>query len=140
MDAKTRAVFLTLVLVQALHSLEEYAFEFYEIFPPARRLNELVPGIAHPAFIAFNVALLLFGLWCFWFPLRLNAPSATIWAWGWAVMELYNGGAHVVWAVIIRNYNPGLASALVLLALAAVLAGRLRGHSRASTPVSAALG
>jgi len=130
MDQKSKVAFLVLVLLQAVHSVEEYAFKFYEIFPPARWLNEAFPGIAQPGFVAFNTSLVLFGLWCFF---RRVAPShltARLWVWVWVAIELYNGIGHPAWALAIRGYNPGLATSPLLFAVALYLALRLRGSAQ----------
>ena len=36
MDRTTRLAFLLVILAQAAHSIEEYAFRLYDLFPPAR--------------------------------------------------------------------------------------------------------
>lgn len=130
MKRNGKTAFLALVLLQALHSAEEYAFRFFEVFPPAQRLNELLPGIAHPGFIAFNTLLLLFGLWCFFRRVRSEARSARSWAWLWVVIEVYNGVAHIIWAGAVHRYNPGLVSAPFLLVLALYLALQLHISAR----------
>lgn len=126
MDSRIGATFLALVLTQIAHSLEEYAFRFYEIFPPAHWLDELAPGIAHPGFIVLNTLLALFGLWCFLFHVRPGTRSARDWVWVWVVIELFNGFAHPVWAIGTAGYVPGLATSPVLFALAARLFHLLR--------------
>jgi len=40
MDRRIKIAFLALVLTQIAHSVEEYAFRFYTVFPPARLLND----------------------------------------------------------------------------------------------------
>ena len=130
MSQSCKFAFLALVLLQALHSVEEYAFKFYEVFPPAKLLNETLPGIARPGFIVFNMALVLFGLWCFFCRIEPGAASARRWAWVWVAIELYNGLGHPIWAVIVRGYNPGLATSPVLLVVAIFLALALRADGR----------
>ncbi len=132
MDQKCKFAFLGLVLLQAVHSIEEYVFEFYEVFPPARFLDGISPGIAQPGFIVLNVALVAFGLWCFFGRVGPGAINAHRWAWVWVAIELYNGIAHPVWAVAVRGYNPGLATAPLLFAVAAYLAVGLRGARKSA--------
>ena len=129
MNRNGKTTFLALILAQAIHSIEEYAFGFFEVFPPAQRLNELLPGIAQPGFVVFNTALVLFGLWCFFRRIRPDAPSARSWAWLWVAIELYNGIGHPVWALAIRAYNPGLYSAPLLFGLALFLVFQLRSST-----------
>ena len=130
MNQKSKAAFLALVLLQALHSLEEYSFGFFEVFPPARLLDEIWPGVAQPGFIGVNVALVAFGLWCFFWRIQPEAPTARRWAWLWVIIEAYNGIAHPIWAAAIHGYNPGLASAPFLLALSLYLAFQLHTSAR----------
>ncbi|MCP5056191.1 MAG: HXXEE domain-containing protein [bacterium] len=137
MTQKYRTAFLVLVLLQALHSVEEYAFEFYEVFPPARILDGMWPGIAHPGFIVFNTMLVLFGLWCFFCRVAPGEATARRWAWIWVAIELYNGVAHPVWAVVARDYNPGLATAPLLFVVAALFARGLRADGRGALNESA---
>ncbi len=134
MDRRIRVTFLALVLTQIAHSVEEYVFRFYEVFPPARALNELVPGLTHPGFIGFNTLLALFGLWCFFSAVQTGATSARDWVWIWVVIELFNGLAHPVWAIATRGYVPGLATSPILFVLAAYLFHRLRATPEPSGP------
>ena len=138
MSQKCRSAFLGLVLLQAVHSVEEYTFGFFDVFPPARLLDDIWPGIARPGFVVFNTALVLFGLWCFFRRVGPGAATARSWAWLWVAIELYNGVAHPIWAVAIRDYNPGLASAPLLLALAVHLARGLRAEGRCAVDQAAA--
>jgi hypothetical protein len=123
---KLRSAFLALVLVQAVHSIEEYAFKFYEVFPPARWLDGRIPGIARPGFIIFNIVLVGFGFACFAHWVRPARRGVCGVVWLWIAIEAYNGLAHVAWATIIGGYNPGLITAPVLLGLAAYMALQMR--------------
>ncbi len=121
-QTRIRVTFLALMLMQALHSVEEYLFRFYAVFPPARLLNALLPGFARPGFIAFNVFLVLLGFWCFSYRIRPRHKHARRWMWLWVAIELFNGVGHPVWAIICRAYVPGLVTAIPMLCLAAYLA------------------
>ncbi len=126
---KMNLVFLTVIILQAVHSLEEYAFHFYERFPLAEILNDQIPGLARSLFIAFNVSLLLFGLLTYWLLVRGKQRFTRAFVGIWAGIELYNGLAHLVWAISIRDYSPGLVSAPFLLFAGAYLVYRLYGAS-----------
>jgi hypothetical protein len=39
---RARTAFLVLVIVQVAHSIEEYVFRLYEVFPPARFASGLI--------------------------------------------------------------------------------------------------
>jgi len=56
-----------LIVLQALHSIEEFIFKFYEVFPPMVSLYRDAPLLARPAFIIFNVVLAALGLICFFY-------------------------------------------------------------------------
>jgi len=130
MDHRIKIAFVALVLTQIAHSVEEYAFRFYVVFPPARLLNELLPGFTRPGFVIFNILLACFGLWCFFFRVRPVTKSARRWIWLWVVIELFNGFGHPGWAIAARTYIPGLATSVVLLGLAAYLLHLLRGKPK----------
>jgi hypothetical protein len=114
-----------LILAQAAHSVEEYLGRLWESFPPARILTGLFSDNREQAFIALNVALVGFGVWCFAGPVRRGSPSAAGLIWIWVVIELINGIVHPLWALRIGGYAPGVATAPVLLALALLVARRL---------------
>jgi hypothetical protein len=120
-DTRIKTAFLALILLQALHSVEEYLFRFYEVFPPARLLNAAIPDIARPGFITFNILLVGFGLFCFFSWVQPAKSQARVAIWCWIAIESYNAIAHVVWAVAARGYNPGLATATVMFPLVAYL-------------------
>jgi hypothetical protein len=126
-----RPAFLTLILLQAAHSFEEYWFRLYEVFPPARMLSGLFTDDLRIGFLVFNVLLVGFGLWCYAWPIRRGWPSARGFAWLWVVIELGNGIVHPVLAIQQGGYAPGVVSALLLGPLALYIAGLLqRGEPR----------
>ena len=118
--------FFALVAAQALHSLEEYTFRLYEVFPPARFVSGLISRDPQRGFVVFNVALVAFGLWCYLWPVRRQWASASLLAWLWVGIELINGIGHPTWSLIQRGYTPGVATAPLLLFLALYLARQLR--------------
>ncbi len=126
---RTNRTFLLLIGLQALHSGEEYATEFYARFPPAVALDHLLPGVARPGFVALNAALISFGLWCYAARVRQGSVASRKWIWVWVGIELFNGIAHPLWAVLVGGYVPGLASAPLLLCVAGVLLWQLRSAS-----------
>ena len=121
-----KSMFLALVVVQALHSLEEYAFRLYEVFPPARFVSGLFSNDLARGFVIFNFGLVAFGLWCYLWPVRRGWPSAIPLAWLWVGIELVNGIGHPSWSLLRGGYTPGVVTALALLWLALSLAHRLR--------------
>lgn len=47
--------FLLLIIVQAAHSIEEYFFGLYEVFPPAHFVSGLISTDLHVGFIALTM-------------------------------------------------------------------------------------
>lgn len=122
MRRRSQLVFLLLVVVQATHSVEEYATKLYEVFAPARFVSGLVSNDFGVGFAVVNCALVAFGLWCYFVPVRSGRPSARGWAWLWVVLELANGIGHTGLALSARSYFPGAVTAPLLFVVAAWLA------------------
>lgn len=125
MDARSRFAFLALILAQAVHSIEEYAFGLYEVFAPARFVSGLASDDPRTGFAIFNGALILLGVWCYVARVRPGHPSARAWAWPWVVVELANGIGHPALAIARGGYFHGVVTAPALFALALYLGARL---------------
>jgi hypothetical protein len=135
MDSRARLGFLALVVGQAGHSIEEYAFRLYEVFPVARFASGIVSSDLATGFAILNSAFVLFGLWCYLVPIRSGWPAARTLAWLWVVVALANGLVHPALAMRAGGYFPGVATAPVLFVLALYLGARLlrtRSQSRAA--------
>jgi hypothetical protein len=117
-------IFLALMLAQAAHSAEEYAFRLYDVLAPPQYLAGLLGLDGQAGFAVVNSVLVLFGLWCWIGRVRLGRGRALAWLWTW--VELANGCAHIVLAIWAGGYFPGLATAPLLIGLGALLAARLR--------------
>ena len=122
---KLEVNFLALVAVQAAHSIEEYLGRLWEVFPPAAFVTGLVSQNRECGFILINVALLMFGLWCFFWPVRRRWPLGSAFIGVWIVIEVINGIGHPLWTFQQRAYTPGVATAPVLLILALSLLWQL---------------
>ena len=122
--------FITLVGIQAAHSVEEYLGRLYEVFPPARFVSGLVSQDLRRGFIIANVVLVTLGLWCFAWPIRQRWRSAVTIGWVWVTIELINGVVHSLWSLLELRYTPGVATAPVLFLLALYLARQLRAEQR----------
>ncbi len=125
---RLQLTFLALVMTQAAHSTEEYVGRLYEVFLPARFVSALISENLEQGFIIFNVALVTFGLWCFFWPVRAGWAAAVGLVWVWIAIELLNGIGHPAWSLMRGGYTPGVATAPVLLALALYLAHQLRSY------------
>ncbi|MBI4479170.1 MAG: HXXEE domain-containing protein [Acidobacteria bacterium] len=122
MGRKSQLVFLLLILAQGAHSAEEYSTALYEVFGPARWVSSLLSDDLALGFFVFNAALVAFGLWCWAVPVRLSWRAAGGVAWFWTVLELGNGIGHLALALSQGGYFPGVATAPLLVLLAAWLA------------------
>src|SRR5215510_3410272 len=118
--------FGALVLAQVAHSIEEYVGRLWESFPPARLLIGLISQDLRKGFLAINILLVLFGIWCFIWPVRRQWKSAIGLAWLWAGMQLINGIGHLLWSLSQFGYRPGVLTAPLLLGLALSMVAQLR--------------
>ena len=125
MDARSRTTFLLLIVAQAAHSVEEYVFHLYDVFMPARVISSLFGSDLAFGFAVFNVALVLFGVWCYVARVRPAHPSVRQWVWPWVIVEASNGIVHPAVALGRGEYFPGVITAPVLLVLAFSLGSRL---------------
>jgi hypothetical protein len=130
--SRFQAAFGGLIVAQAAHSTEEYAGRLWESFPPARFMSGLVSNDLERGFVVLNVSLVLFGVWCLWWPVRRDWPIAKALATGWAVVEMINGVGHPLWSLRQGGYTPGVATAPILLALAVYLMLQTR-HPKGET-------
>lgn len=120
------ASFITLIGIQAAHSVEEYLGRLYDVFPPARFVSGLLSQDLRLGFFIGNVVLLSFGLWCFFWPIRRRWRSALAIGWLWVTIEVINGVVHPLWSLLQLSYTPGVATAPLLLIAALYLARQLR--------------
>jgi hypothetical protein len=121
MSTKTRSAFLVLVLVQGIHSIEEYVGKLWNTFPPARFLCSIVSDNLVTGFLIINIGLFVFGLWCWLFPLRKNYFYAHFLILFWIVLEFVNGIGHPIWTIMQKAYTPGMLTAPILLVIAIIL-------------------
>ena len=126
MSKTSQLLFLLLVIVQAMHSIEEYVTELWVNLAPARYISELISPNPAVGFVVFNSLIVAFGLWCYFVPIRTGYRVARTLAWGWAVVEVANGTAHIMLAATARGYFSGVATAPLLILAAAFLTACLK--------------
>jgi hypothetical protein len=120
MNNRIRVTFLLIVLVQALHSIEEYFGKLWEVYAPATFLSGLISSNLKSGFIIINVGLFIV-LMLTWLTTFNKNYSAKGLLWLWIILEIINGAGHTLWAIIERSYVPGLATAPILIILALYL-------------------
>ena len=130
-----RRLFAALIGAQFLHSVEEYFTGLYDVFPPARFISGIFTSDLRLGFAAFNAALVALGVWCYARRVRPNHPNARSWVRFWAVLESANGAGHLILAANRGSYYPGVATAPLLLALAAMLVYLLLREQPRRSPV-----
>ncbi len=121
MNKRIRLSFLVLIVLQGIYSAEEYIFRFYERFPPMRVLYENAPHLAKPAFALSNCLLVLIGFVSFYYWVRPARKGARTVVWLWIIIESFNVIAHLLWAVLIGGYNPGLVTGIMFVPVLAYL-------------------
>jgi hypothetical protein len=130
MNNRISLSFLLLIILQAIHSAEEFVFRFYESFPPMKLIYQNAPHLAKPAFAISNALLFLAGLICFYYWVRPGRERARTVVWVWIILESINVIAHFVWAISIRGYNPGLATVVLFVPVLTYLSYLMRRVSR----------
>jgi hypothetical protein len=120
MNNRIRVTFLLIVLVQALHSIEEYFGKLWEVYAPATFLSGLISSNLKSGFIIINVGLFIV-LMLTWLTTFNKNYSTKGLLWLWIILEIINGVGHTLWAIIERSYVPGLATAPLLIILALYL-------------------
>ena len=125
METRGRRAFLALIIAQAAHSVEEYAFRLYDVFPPARFVSGLIDSDPARGFMIGNAVLVLFGFWCYLARVRKAGQSGRGLASFWTVLETINGAGHLVLAVARGGYFPGAGTAPILLGCSAWLGSTL---------------
>ena len=123
MNNKVKWGFLVLVLIQALHSIEEYYGELWNVFPPATWLTGLISNDREFAFYIVNIGLFLFGLLSWLFIIRKDKPFAKTILWFWIILELINGIIHPTWSIMQKAYTPGVITAILLFFTSVYLLG-----------------
>ena len=129
MNQKAKWTFLALVLVQSLHSIEEYIGELWANFPPATYLCSLVSDDLETGFLYINIGLFLFGVLSWYFIIRKDLPIAKIILGFWIGIEIMNGIGHPIWTFMQKQYTPGVITAPFLLLVAIYLIVNLKKES-----------
>jgi len=125
MTVSLRSAFLVMIAVQAVHAIEEFIFDFWDIFPPMRAVYGGTPGLGEIVFIGFHALLIGLGVVCYrrWVR-RGGAGARAVVGWGVAVQS-FTLALHAAWFLTELRYQPGLATApLFVPAIAMGIAAR----------------
>ena len=137
MSSRIKTTFLLLVLVQGLHSVEEYIGGLWEVFLPARLVSNAVSNNTEKGFIILNCCLFTFGMLYWLLPVRKEYPFAYILIWFWIIIEMINGVGHLFLEIYRGTYFPGVITAPFLLILSIYLCRLLlvnQKHTAQCTP------
>lgn len=126
MNTTIKRTFLLLVIIQTLHSAEEYAFGLWEFLAPARYLSGLVSDDLSIGFAVINAAIILAIFLSYLISVRRGGEHSRQLVGFWAVLEILNGVGHLWFAFSESAYFPGLYTAPFVIALGAVLLLQLR--------------
>ena len=121
MYRQIKIFFFLLVVVQGLHSVEEYYGKLWEVFLPAKYFSGLVSNNLEIGFLAINIGLFIFGLICWLFIISNKYLYVRFFIWFWIIIEIINGIGHPIWALIENSYEPGIITAPFLLIIAIYL-------------------
>jgi len=121
-----KITFLILVIIQGIHSIEEYFGHLWDVFQPAKVLTGFVSDNLEVGFLIINICLFLFGMWSWIIPVRNNNSIAKGIIWFWILIEMINGIGHPIWALLEKSYVLGVATAPILLVLAVYLFRELK--------------
>jgi hypothetical protein len=124
--ARAPLFFLVLVIMQVVHSSEEYSTHLYDWFPVVtghiREMVDILPiiEISGRTFVVLNVALIAFLLSVCPFVYQRRRWALRV-AGVVAVIEVLNGLAHISAAVYVGSYFPGCVSAIGLVMMGVML-------------------
>jgi hypothetical protein len=121
MYRQIKIFFLLLVLIQGLHSIEEYFGRLWEVFLPAKYLISLVSNNYETGFLVMNIGLFISGLIVWLFIINKKYLRIRVFIWSWIAIEIINGIGHPLWALIEDSYEPGVITAPLLLVIAIYL-------------------
>jgi hypothetical protein len=132
-NRKIRIAFPALLIAQAAHSIEEYAFRLYDVFAPARFVSGLISSDLRTGFIVFNLGFLCFGLFTYAVLLRKASAAAVPLIWFWIVVEILNAVGHAAISIVEGAYVPGVATAPFLIVAAVYLLVQIKRRPHTST-------
>lgn len=113
--------FFWLITAQLIHALEEYAFELWVVFAPARYLSGLVSENVEFGYILINITIILAGYFCCFKIIATGSNWTNFIILFWLFFETGNGLGHIVLSGLLGYHIPGLFTSPLLLIAAFVL-------------------
>lgn len=119
MSRHAARVLLAMIVLQVVHAAEEFALEFWNVFPPMRAIYGPDSALGRALFITFHVAIMAFGAWCYWQVRRSTARARTAMMF-WILIQCGTVAAHLIWMALDPGFQPGLITLpLFLITIAA---------------------
>ena len=125
MKNRVEAALVAMIVVQLVHGIEEFVFEFWNDFPPMRAVYGGAPALGKTVFVSFHTLLILFGGWCCVQVRRggLKGWEAIV---AWVVIQGVTLAVHAAWFIVDPRYQPGLATTPLFVVTIAVAIAALK--------------
>ncbi len=130
LNKRIQFAYLAILLIQILHSVEEFATRMFDVFPPALIIDHYSPGLSQAIFVTFNSSLIVVMLIAFFYWVKPRRRGWRLIVAMWVVGEAYNAVGHSLWSIWTRSYTPGLLTALALIPLVVWLIYLLRNSRK----------
>ena len=126
MNKQIKTAFLAMIVLQTIHSIEEFIFKIYAVSPQMKLVFQYAPDLAKPAFVASNLLLNLFGFICFFYWVRPAKPAARRVVWLGLGVQFVTVAGHFIWTIKVSGYHPGLATVPLFIPLIIYVVYQLR--------------
>jgi len=117
MNNRIRMTFLLLVIAQAIHAVEEYLGNLWEVYAPAKFVCNLISPNPKTGFLIINTLFTSFSFLYWWSLVQRKPMSSSGLIWLWIVLEILNVIGHISWTLYAKTYTPGGVTAIILLIL-----------------------
>lgn len=119
------STFVIMIAVQTAHAVEEFAFQFWNVFPPMRAIYGDT-WLGEGVFVAFHAVLLGFGVASYQRWVRGGGKSARAALCAGVAVQSITVLLHAAWFLTAPGYQPGLATTPLFLPAIALAVSVLR--------------